>query len=58
MEVRVALDIQQDSVPPLYQYVIVCCEGLNCLGFLDRFGVWRDAHTLKELPEVEGWIDA
>jgi len=58
MEVRCVLNIEQDSVPPLYEYVIVCCGDYNCLGFIDRFGIWRDAHTLKELPEVDGWIDA
>ncbi|MBA4147652.1 MAG: hypothetical protein H0X66_06015 [Verrucomicrobia bacterium] len=58
MEVRCILDIEKDSAPPLYQYVIVCSEELNCLGFLDRFGIWRDAHSLTALPEVDGWIDA
>lgn len=58
MEVRCILEVNKDSVPPLYQYVIVCCGELNCFGFLDRFGIWRDAVSLKELPEVEGWIDA
>lgn len=58
MEVRFSVNIQKDSIPPLYQYVIVCCGDLNCLGFIDRFGVWRDAHSLAELHDVEGWIDA
>lgn len=58
MEVRFSLQVEKDTVPPLYQYVIVCCGEVNLLGFMDRFGTWRDAHTLKELPEIEGWIDA
>lgn len=47
---------REESLPERGHPVVVRCKEFRCLGFLDKYDVWRDFHTGMELSDVLEWI--
>ena len=49
--------MDEQSLPPAGQRVIVLCAGYRCLGYRDEHGVWRTDARNEPIENVKGWAN-